>query len=153
MPTKSPRARAPGNYVPDEPFSIPDTIEEAEELLIQLQGEIDTIQSQFGTNKLKPGASEDRKTKHEEWEKKARHALNRKLDQLRKVKLFLKKARTDKYAKQIGVNADDPDQLLERMYSLVTRMRNDTQKPLDPDDIKLLDVVSSRVDKQRRDTG
>ena len=124
-----------------EPFNLPTTIEDAERLLLDLKADVDKIHNQLGVEK-----NED-----PEWRRKARHALTRKLDQLRRVKHMAKEARSHKYTLDLDINLDDPDALLQRMYALVSYMRARGSIMLHEDEVKLLDVVSRRIEK--RETG
>lgn len=126
-----------------EDFQMPTSIRQAEEMLLNLQGEVEVIQyRQLGLRKAIRGKREV----YDEWKKKARHALTSKLDQLRRVKFFIKKERTKLYAEQHSINSDDPEQLLLHLFGVVGKLRN--SQSLSDLDLQLLDVVAGKFEEK-----
>ena len=78
------------------PKDIPEDLDEATDLLSQVTLDVQEIQDQLG-DRQRTNEEGDRLSPHDyqTWRKKANHALTLKLNQLRKLKSWIKKKRRD----------------------------------------------------------
>jgi hypothetical protein len=98
-------------------FEIPKSLDEAETLRAQLTNDVQSIQAQLG-DKQRTDEEGRRLTSKEywAWKKRAQHALNQKLDELRFIKNWIRERRHAMTA--VGIRVDHPPPVEEALGHL-----------------------------------
>lgn len=129
-------------------MSIPASLADAEERRQQLTLEIQGIQAQLG-DKQRTDESGRRLEAQEywTWKKRAQHALNQKLDELRQLKAWIKENRPP-LADGVQRSAENPEAVLalRELYVILKNLQAE-DVDLDPHELNKIDAAGLLLDR------
>ena len=126
------------------PVSLADAEERRQQITLEIQG----IQAQLG-DKQRTDESGRRLDAQEywTWKKRAQHALNQKLDELRTLKAWIKEHRPSSYDTRNPSMADH----LENLCGILENLRGE-EVDLDPQELEKLEAAKQALQSARQAT-